>query len=281
MTDLIPLHLNWLRAGGRSPRTVEERQRVLVRAERELPWGLEEAAPDEIAEHFARRKAWKPATRSVNFSHLHQFYRWAVLTGHLTGDPMVHLIRPATPRHVPKPVTEDQLARAMAAPDWLRTAVILAAYPGLRCSEIAAARREDVTADHIRVVGKGQKVAMVDLAPLAWEYLRDRPPGPLVTMRGRQMDGRELTHRQHYWWAKLGLAVTLHCFRHWCATTMLRAGADIRTVQEHMRHASLATTQGYTLVVDAQRRAAVRLLPAPVGHEPAANRLVPQAAEAA
>jgi len=287
MSDYIDRHLAHLRAAGRKRETIYDRGRILAQLNAGLPWGLDDASSDEIAGWFAgpHTAHWAPATRNVYWGHAGCYYTWAVTQELLTMNPMLRLIKPPAAKHLPDPVSELELALALArSPDqpW-RTAVMLAAYAGLRCCEIVRVRREDVTEAAVLVRrGKGDKPRSVDTAPQLWEYLRDRPPGPLVVgARGRAITAGTLTQEQHRHWTGVGLpAVHMHRFRHWFATELVRAGVDIRTVQELMGHASLSSTQLYVAVVSAQRRAAVRLLPS-VGHEPGTSRLVPPVAEAA
>lgn len=264
-SDLIEKHLKELDTSGFSGRTIYDRRRLLVRVTEALPWGIGEASSDELADWFAGRQ-WSRSTRSTYWMHLTSFYDWAVANDELSLNPLARLKRPKTPRHVPDPVTDLELQQAVErSPEqpW-RMATMLAAYAGLRCCELAVIERADISEDtvHIRR-GKGEKPRMVDTSPILWEYVRDRPPGPLVRgVRGRPILGRTITQEQHEHWSAIGMAsVHLHRFRHWFATSLLRLGVDIRTVQELMGHASLATTQAYTLVVSATRRAAVRLLP--------------------
>jgi len=264
MSDLISLHLTWLRAGGRSPRTIASRERLLHHVDRALPYGLDHAAADELAGYLSH-PGWSQWTLHTYFGHLVGFYRWGVRSGYLTLDPTLHLIHPGQGDRLPDPATDDELAQALRdlpAQPW-RLAVQLAAWAGLRCCEIVAVRREDVTADWIRIRGKGGRMATVPTSPQLWAVIAPMAAGLLVrSSTGLAMTPQRLTQTQGRVWDRIGQPHQhLHRFRHWFATTLLRNGADIRTVQELMRHASITSTQGYTAVVPAQRQAAVRLLP--------------------
>lgn len=288
MSDLIPDHLNEMRFAGCVATSVYDRQRILRWIDADLPWGIDEADATEIAEWFVRNGAnWSVATRSIYRGHLDAYYKWAVTRGELTINPLTSLKRPARPKHVPNPVTDNELALALElSPDqpW-QTAVMLAAYGGLRCCELVRVRREDVTEETVLVQqGKGHKPRFVDTFPDLWTYVKDRPPGPLVRgVRGGPLRATTIIQEQHKHWVRVGLPeIHMHRFRHWFATSLLRQGADIRTVQELLGHTSLSSTQVYTQVVSATRRAAIRLLPSViVGHEPGSSRLVPPATEAA
>lgn len=274
MSDLIPRHLEHLEGAGKSPRTVADRKRLLEHADACLPYGLDEAHYDEIAAYLAN-SAWSTWTRSTYWSHLRGYYRWAVKVGELTLDPMGLLDRPPAGECLPDPVTDDELALALhrsPAQPW-GMAIMLAAYAGLRCCELVRLRREDVTVNDLRVrVGKGRRAAVIPTSPILWAYLQGRPRGLLVTsVTGLAMSAHYLASNQRrLHWERIGLAeVHLHRFRHWYGTTLLRLGADLRTVQELMRHRSIISTQGYTLIVSEQRSQAIATLPS-VTHRPAA-----------
>jgi len=267
MSDLIARHLEHLEGAGYSERTTRDRRRLLLHADARLPYGLDEASCDEIAAYLGRR-TWSTWTRSTYWAHLRGYYRWGVRLGALTLDPMTMLDRPPSGDSLPDPVTDAEVAQALARSPiqpW-GTAVMLAAYAGLRCFELGRLRREDVTEHELRVrVGKGGRAGIVPTAPALWDYLRGRPPGLLVlSARGRPLAARSLVSNQHAHWERIGLPeVHMHRFRHWFGTTLLRQGADLRTVQELMRHRSILSTQGYTQIVSEQRSKAIRTLPAP------------------
>jgi integrase/recombinase XerD len=274
MSDLIPIHLTHLRAGGYSDRTVRARERLLHHADAHLPYGLDQASRDEIAVYL-QNPTWSTWTRSTYWSHLHGYYCWAYDVDELICNPMIGLIRPPAGQCVPDPVTDDELILALSrSPDqpW-RTAIMLAAYAGLRGGEIARIRREDVTESHVRVrKGKGGRDALIETAPVLWEFVRDRPPGPLVrSVTGRPMSAHRLVAHQASHWRRIDMPhIHLHRFRHWYGTALMAAGNDARTVQELMRHKSLVSTQGYTQVVSEQRRLAIRTLPTPANAHQAA-----------
>ncbi len=265
MSDLIAKHLRDLRAGGFARSTIESRRRLLHHADRNLPYGLDEADRDDLAEYLSNDD-WSDWTRHTYDAHLRGYYAWAVEVDELTINPMIGMRHPRNGECLPDPVTDDELAYALdhsPAQPW-RMATILAAYAGLRGSEAARLRREDVTEDNIRVrYGKGGRDALIETAPLLWEYVRDAPPGHLVrTAAGAVISGYHLIAYQRHHWRAIGMPeVHLHRFRHWYATALLKAGNDLRVVQELMRHKSIVSTQGYTQVVSAQRDRAIRSLP--------------------
>ncbi|HEX6869831.1 MAG TPA: tyrosine-type recombinase/integrase [Micromonosporaceae bacterium] len=267
MSDLIPRHLTWLRAAGRSERTVHDRRRLLEHADARLPYGIDDADAEEWAAYLASRR-WSAWTRHTYYTHAIKYYDWGVAAGYYRHNPVADLPRPAEGDRIPKPATDDELAlalRDLPHQPW-RMAVQLAAFAGLRCCEIVSIRREDCTAEWLTVRGKGGRRATVAMAPQLWEVIEPRSGGLLVLgARGRPLTPQMLTQMQGPVWRRIGLPeMTLHRFRHWFATSLLRQGADIRTVQELMRHRTLQSTQGYTAVVDRQRRAAVARLPRPV-----------------
>jgi len=268
MDELINLHIVYLQAEGKARSTVRDRRRVLHKIDRTLPYGLSNASTDELAEYFSW-PAWKPWTRATYFGHASGLYRWAAggLDPYLTIDPMTPLRRPRTPRGIPRPVTTDELRYVFAhCSPWWRRVVLLAAYAGLRRAEIVSLRREEVTRERIRVIdGKGGKDAYVDTHPLIWHDVASASGGLLVVGErlGRPVTPTRLSLMARKFFDSIGLPdVHLHRFRHWYGTMLLRGGADMRTVQECLRHDSLASTAIYTLVDSAQRVAAIASLPA-------------------
>lgn len=274
MTDLIASHLTWLRAAGRSTSTIRDRRRALLHADRTLPWGLDESDEDEIAAYLANDE-WATWTRYTYWGHLAGFYAWAATRRYLTLDPMADMPRPKQGQVIPKPCTDAELALALTAPaqPW-RTAVMLAAYAGLRCGEIANARREDIVDFRLRVLGKGGKVRVVPISDHLWPAIAEVKSGHLVTRKGEPITPAQLTRDQRSAFRRLGLpdSFHLHGARHWFATRVLQSGADIRVVQELLGHASLQTTQGYTAVTDERMAAAVRRL-SQIRIEPDCGRL--------
>jgi len=270
MSDLIAKFKRRLQAAGCSPVTVFSRISFLTRADtRLLPHGLDKADSDELADLLANPR-WATWTRSTYWSHLEDYYTWAVRIGELAFNPLDYLDRPPAGESTPDPVTEDELRLALdRSPDqpW-RMAILLAAFAGLRVGEIARLRRQDVTADRLRVFKtKGGRDRWVETHPLLWDRIKDMPlsgnraPQYVVQQDGGPIDGARFSSRQHLHWRAIDLpTVHMHRFRHYFATSLLEAGVDIRIVQELMGHRSIVSTQGYTKVVSAQRVRAVRSL---------------------
>ena len=187
--------------------------------------------------------------------------------------PSLALVRgPRVKAGAPRPVTEDQ-ARGLlteAGADTDRTeweaardeAVLALLYGcGLRISEALSLKRGDAPlCDSVRILGKGSKVRIVPVLPAVREavdaYLALLPftlaPGePLFrAVRGGPLGPRRVQELMERLRGRLGLSdrATPHALRHSFATHLLGAGADLRSIQELLGHASLSTTQRYTAV---------------------------------
>lgn len=143
---------------------------------------------------------------------------------------------------------------------------------GVRVSELCGVDLGDVDSDRglLRVLGKGGKERTVPLggpatrALTAWLELRGLLAAPdagqamFVGDRGRRIDPRVVRRRVHRALALVPDAPDLgpHGLRHAMATHLLEGGADLRSVQEILGHASLATTQIYTHVSSERMRRA-------------------------
>jgi integrase len=191
------------------------------------------------------------------------------MSGFLDGDPTASIPVPRAPKCLPKPVTEEELAAMLdALPEPLRTAAYLAGYAGMRVSEIAACRREHITVETILIPdGKGGDPGVVPTHPIVWTTVVNRPPGLLVlNRRGRPVDGHWITQTARYHLDRMGMPdVHLHRLRHRYGTLIQATVGDLRVTQECMRHRSVTSTAGYTLVTGDAKRAAVAALPAPRG----------------
>lgn len=261
MEELIAKHLAHIRAGGFSPNTIEDREKLLRRIDRDLPMGIEEATVEELAGWLANPR-WTRRTKAVYFGHIRGFFGWACdpRNPYLDWDPSASLIRPRVPGGAPKPVTDEELATCLDQLEqpWRRF-VLLAAYAGMRCCEIAEIGRRNITRQNIRIKGKGDKVRLVPTAEIVWAEVCGLS-GPIAP----DDDAASLSRRSRHRFARIGLPdVTMHRFRHWFGTNLVGRGVGLRTVQELMGHASPATTALYTLVTDEQRQMAIAALPAP------------------
>lgn len=261
---LIDDYAERLQAAGRSPLTIATRCRVLRHADRSLPRGLYEACGDEITTYLARRRAsW---TKATTYSHLHGFYSTAVRLHWLDFDPTSEVDRPKAGDRLPNPVSDEEVTVALQrSPDlpW-RLAVLLGAYEGLRCGEMARIEREDITRQHVHVrCGKGGKDRFVPTHELVWDAVQHRPGGRLVLNNGRHLSPGHLSQLQRRHWSAIGLnnAVHLHRFRHWFGTTLVDRGVGIEVVKELMGHARLETTLGYVRSSTVRRAAAISALP--------------------
>lgn len=281
MSDFIEEHLVFLKCEGYSPNTIRDRRRCLKRLHADLPYGLAGACQEQL-HAWLGYDGWTPATRYTYTGHVVEFCRWLVAAGYLAEDPSRGIRRPRVPVRPIRVATDHQLAVALTAPEPLRTAVILAAYGGLRRAEAAACRREHITEETITIMAaKGGDTQTVPTHAAVWEHVRDLLDGPVCPDRdGREISPERLGAMALRWFRRQGWpGFGLHHFRRRYGTMIQRATGDIRITQECLRHRSLATTMIYTQVSDTQRRRAIESLRW-VEHRPGLNGPVPPAPEA-
>lgn len=259
----------WMHAAKLSPRTIEERLRVLTQFGEETLGGPLLAAPIDVVRWLASHTEWSTSTAATYHSYLRTWFSWLNLMDYRTDNPMVKIAAPRYPERVPRPVSDDDLLRLLCTPMHARTRVmiLLAALAGLRVSEIARVRGEDfdLRTPRLYVVGKGQKRAWVPLHPLLVDVAATMPQRgwwfPANSRRsGSHVLGKSVSDIIGQVMRRAGVRGTPHSLRHWTGTTLLDDGADLRTVQEILRHKSVATTQIYTQVSNERRSAALVLL---------------------
>ncbi|MHB8417616.1 MAG: tyrosine recombinase XerC [Myxococcales bacterium] len=212
-----------------------------------------------------------PASLSRKLSALHTFYRFCLATGRARHNPIAGLRRPKVPRRLPGMLRAEEVAAVLEALDGSgpfdlrdRAAAELLYSSGLRVSELASLDldRLDLDGGTVRVIGKGDKERVVPVGRPALEALRRwleaRASLPraaassalFVGPSGRRLGDRQVRTvlRRAALKAGLGRRAHPHLLRHCFATHLLEGGADLRSIQEMLGHASLSTTQRYTQV---------------------------------
>ena len=255
-SDLIDNFLAYMRAERRTPASIRTYASILWHAHRDLPHGLPLANERELIVWLARGDL-AARTQHLYTCAIAAFFDWGTSRGLLDYNPATGLPRPRLPRLVPRPATPEQVTTILTtAPQPVLLWSAFAAYSGARAIEIAHIdRRRDITHKTLRLQGKGGKERVVPLHPRlrailgAWQ-------GPVAEVGERQLSN-------HCWKAyrRIGVQTSIHRLRAYFATELLAAGVDSRIVQELLGHASLATTQIYTLVSPGQLSAAVARLP--------------------
>ena len=216
------------------------------------------------------------STMKKKVSAIRSFYKFLLKRGVITKNPASSLRTPKVPKSLPRFLTVDQAFRVMDSPpkeetrpkplqarDWALLEVLYGT--GVRVGELASMNIGDcdLAESTVRVLGKGGKERLVPLGKSALEALDAYSPHRLgLLAKAKQGDpdalwlarsGRRLSVRQAQNIVRrhgtLGAArgdLHPHAMRHSCATHLLDAGADLRSIQELLGHSSLSTTQRYT-----------------------------------
>lgn len=216
-----------------------------------------------------------PASRARRLAGIKSFYGFLARRKIIEVNPARRVKTPKLPQRLPRAVPVDEAFALMEAPDaqkllGLRDMAMLEVLygGGLRVSELCGldVRDLDARSKTVRVLGKGNKERLCPLHDGAMEALRawlerrsellakpgkkQAPEALFLNFRGGRLTTRSVERHLERYVQQLGLQrkVSPHALRHSFATHLLAGGADIRSIQELLGHASLSTTQRYTAV---------------------------------
>jgi integrase/recombinase XerD len=265
-----------------APRTVDAYRRDLTALASWLSRSPATATRADLERYLAdlRAEGLAASTIARRLAAARAFFRHRVLIGAATENPAAEVTLPRRTRRLPRTLSPGEAERLVEAASGTtprdlrdRALVELLYGAGLRVSEAVGLERGGVDLDErlVRSIGKGGKERIVPLGRSGTEALRrylsrgrpfldrrHRPElflnaqGGALTRAGAFLILRRLAD-------KAGLEpgrVHPHLLRHSFATHLLEGGADLRSVQEMLGHADLATTELYTHVTDRRRREA-------------------------
>ncbi|TML26853.1 MAG: tyrosine recombinase [Actinobacteria bacterium] len=269
-----------LLATGRAPKTVDAYRRDLKALAAWLDGPVAQVTTEQLERYLAelRAKGLSPATIARRVAAIRSFFRHQTLLGTRSDNPAAELELPRRRRTLPRTLSPAEAERLVEAASGTspralrdRALVELLYGAGLRVSEAVGLDKGSVDLDSrlVRCIGKGSKERVVPIGRQAVTALRrylsrgrpylDKRHRPELFLNAK---GGGLT-RAGVFLILRRLAGTAglepervhpHLLRHSFATHLLEGGADLRSVQEMLGHADLATTELYTHVSDRRRR---------------------------
>jgi integrase/recombinase XerC/integrase/recombinase XerD len=287
--DAIELLQEDLRRRDAAPRT---RRAYGVDLEQFAAWaGAQGLVPRRVTAKAVRRyiahlseQKLAPATSARKLAALRALFASQREHGHISQNPADLVSTPRRGSHLPRVLSARDAGRlldgipasgALALRD--RALFELAYACGLRAEELVSLRTADVDHDgeQVRVEGKGRKTRFVPAGEPAMAALRQyleraRPQlagaggrgagrdALFLSKTGRPLQTSDVRRRLRTWTARAGLPAgySPHSLRHSFATHLLDGGADLRSIQELLGHASVSSTQIYTRVESARLRSA-------------------------
>jgi site-specific recombinase XerD len=258
-----------------STRTLKAYRQALsgFRAQNQKPW--KECTTDDFRDYlFAIMKRGQARSYvRLQFSALRVFYKFLTDRKKLRVDPLRQLQLPKVEKKLPLVLTRQQieellaaplkLEKERAAPEWmpLRDVAVMELFysSGLRLSELAALDVDDVDlyTESVRVFGKGRKERVCPIGAPALDAIQkyrsaaNVHSGALFINKSRKrISSRSiwLILKRYLRHTSIPISISPHKLRHSFATHLLDRGADLRSVQALLGHASLSTTQIYTHV---------------------------------
>jgi len=247
--------------------------------------GAQGLGPGEVRHRDVRRyaaalSAADAASTTVarKLAAIRGLYGFLVRTERASANPAELVSSPKRAEKLPRVLSAEQMRTLLEriparTPLELRDRAMLElAYScGLRCEEIVNLDLGalDHETEQLRVLGKGSKERLLPVGAPAQRaldrYLQKgrralavdpREPAMFLSKSGRRLSNSDITRRLGLWTREAALAagVSPHSLRHSFATHLLEGGADLRTIQELLGHASISTTQVYTRVDAARLR---------------------------
>jgi integrase/recombinase XerD len=269
-----------LLAARRAPRTVDAYRRDLAAFHNWLGGAVGTATTNDLDRYLAELRAQGLAATTIarRVAALRAFFRHQALLGFRQDNPAAELDLPRRTRRLPRTLSPAEAERLIDAANGTtpralrdRALVELLYGGGFRVGEAVALTKADVDLDGrlVRAVGKGNKERVVPIGRAAADALRRylsrgrpyldsrRRPELFLNARGGALTRGGVFLLLRTIAARAGLEperVHPHLLRHSFATHLLEGGADLRSVQELLGHADLATTELYTHVSDRRRR---------------------------
>ena len=230
---------------------------------------------------YLKNREYASSTVARKVAAVKSFFHFLVADGVLTDDPTAAVDSPPADKHLPHPLSPEEVARLLAEPaksstpkasrDWAMLELMYAT--GMRATEVIGLEMNavDLEARTVRCLGKGNKERILPLYERACEAIKDylendrakllqggNEAALFVNHRGQPLtrQGLWLIVKEYAAAAGIKRRVTPHTLRHTFATHMLDGGAGLREVQQLLGHANISSTQIYTEVSTRRKREA-------------------------
>jgi integrase/recombinase XerC/integrase/recombinase XerD len=249
--------------------------------------GPGEIGPRDVRRYIARlsEQGAAPSTSARKLAAVRALFASQREHGEVRENPADLVSTPRRPSHLPRVLSAREAAGLLdgipagSLLELRDRAMFEIAYAcGLRAEELVSLAVADIDHDdeQLRVEGKGRKTRFLPVGEPAMEALRaylerargalggpDAPDALFLSKTGRPLGTSDVRRRLRTWTARVGTpgergggSISPHALRHSFATHLLDGGADLRTIQELLGHASVSSTQIYTRVESARLRSA-------------------------
>jgi len=219
------------------------------------------ATPENIRQFIGSQKC-SASTVNCKLNAIKAFYRFLIIDSYITVDPAKFIESLKTWSKLPTILSVKEVQTLLAQPDTStplgrrNKAILEVLYAtGLRVSELIGLKIMDVHDDYVRCLGKGSKERLVPIGSSALKAIKQHltPARPQEEYLFLSRTGKQLTRDSVGRIVKRANPnISPHTLRHCFATHLIDGGADLRSVQEMLGHADIATTQIYTHVSSAR-----------------------------